>query len=189
MQLHGQLCAVLDAIWQGSDDRTSIARKSVSRLTEVDLLILAAWDLVSLVPQCVSEIDMSTPPDVRVYDKYGRMAFSATLKRKGDLGGQVAFVDYTDALYCIVVRDTAIPLPPNAVRRRSFSSLLLAMQLVRDHLDSVTLLPPELRERRLAEFASISAMDLLDLKSLSAAFPVVRSCLECYASAELGDSP
>ena len=150
------LATVLDRIWHSSpDDRSHLSRQVVGSLSEFDWLLLAAWDTSATFGPEPGIAELTLPSKIRVYDRYDKVFLTASLVVDPETNGNPRLIEYQGTRY-VVIADRESPFTPNipAPEGHDVSSLLLALQLVRNHLDSVLFLPPSLRRRRISEFAS-----------------------------------
>ena len=156
------LSSALDLVWHSSGPRLDIARKAVESLKPTALLQLVALDVANL---------LDIQPDTLVVDDETR---SATLKFGGtevalrlvnEIDG--AFVVYEEGVNVAVVGR------PEPTVCRSLANVLAAMQVARDHSDTMAFMPAELRERRMLSFAEEFGMKFKEFRRLVASFPVL----------------
>ncbi|MGJ4914166.1 hypothetical protein ACQR10_03615 [Bradyrhizobium sp. HKCCYLRH2060] len=123
-----------------------MATQVVSENSVGDKLQLLAVDLAVLLNRVPSSID------VRAAAGEVELAFNSDVV----LAKLVDFADdhdlaYPDAGICAKVFGDRIDAAPVT---RSLAGVLVAIQLARDHVDSILYLPQDIRERRLSDYAA-----------------------------------
>ena len=81
------------------------------------------------------------------------------------MAGEAIAVEFVDhCKYVLITEDS--PLLTNRTEKDSVAALLLALQIGRDHLSSILLLPGDLRSRRLEHAAKDLGMETAKLRAL-----------------------
>ena len=140
----------LETYKTGKRDIQGIAYDLLANLTTFDLLVLASWDVAStiLLPVEIDPRGMT----IKIYDRYDRQIFSATLVYREEVKDKPIFIDYPDSPYCVV--SDCPPLSDAVCPKHSFTSLLIALILIRDDLDDVLILGGALKWKKIKDLAA-----------------------------------
>ena len=171
------LSTFVDQLWRRPADRADLAEYLVARLGRFDRLVLAAWDVAATFGPPSGRLTVLPPGGMEVADNLGRLFLEAMVVGSHEAPSEhQPLITYRDWDMSVLVA----PSSPNIPNRSVFHDprgLLLAIQLIRDHLDSVLLQPRELRDRSIAQFAASSQLDQDQFRRLASWFPAV----EVYA--------
>jgi hypothetical protein len=164
-----RLSDVLDALWQSPKERRNIARRVVESLTETSRLILAAWDTAALFGPIGGRLDLSFPGSFTISDGWGKPFLTAEIALSSEVSAGAPLLLFSDTSWAVLHKSG--DFFPSATHKHSVASLLMAMQLIRDHLSSTLLKPAEMRHRELESFALQVDLDAEHFRRLAAWFP------------------
>lgn len=156
--------------------RLPVASSLLSQLKEEDIYALIGWDVFSMVYISGSTLDLSQLPFVKVIDKLGEVLLHAKIGKIARGDPYAHLITYTDTDYCVFVSKSIHPVIPEG-SVHTIASLLMAMYLINDHVDDVLLLPYELRQSMLSEFARNSTLSKDTFINLALTFPHIQQSL------------
>jgi hypothetical protein len=156
---------VLDEIWHSTGDRVEAAKHLSEKLTSQDWALLGAWDIAASWKLGSHEIDLSEDGQFRFVTASGDTILSARVASRTALPGEAVAVEFAGNIkYVLVDRDPSIAI--KRIERDSIETLLVALEIARDHLNSIVLLPREMRGRKLESIAQDLQIDVLKLRAL-----------------------
>jgi hypothetical protein len=172
-QTTSRLTDVLDILWHASDPRLrELATRLLPTLTDNNRLVLLAWDTAASFGPLGGRVDILAPRSFAVLDGWGKLLFSADLA-KSTQGHHIGpMLSYTDMPWAVFRKSG--DYAPTDTPRHSGASLLIAMQLIRDHIDSTILKPAEMRHRELDGFAQQAGVDADHFRRLTTWFPRIQ---------------
>src|SRR6266496_3506416 len=151
------LSLLLDELWRRPKERANLITNLVTSLTDADWLILAGWDTAATFGPPGGRLSLIQPQLIQITDPQ-------------------YLITYSDGNIHVVI-DKSSPNIPTSQFVHDPKSLLNAMQLIRDHLDSALLMPPDLRNAQITRFAVLSSLDDDSFRRLAAWFASIESYL------------
>jgi hypothetical protein len=151
LQTTSRLSNALDILWHSAHDRRVLAARLVEDLTQDACLILAAWDVAALTGPIGGQLTLTFPGSFSVSDGWGKPLFSAELALSSEVRKGRPLLLFSDISWAVFHKSG--DYAPSEPHKHSAASLLMAMQLIRDHINSTLLKPREMRHRELATFA------------------------------------
>jgi hypothetical protein len=166
--LDSNLKVALDTIWRARDRRAA-AQEAVRGLTPLDWLVLGAWDTAAVCATSGGTLRLAPPAEFSIEET----------SLLGPISGRVmegaegaAFLRFIDTNWSVrLTRTEAVPYSGEV--SHDPVSLLLALQLLRDHLDSLTLHPVETRQHAIARQARDAGADETHYRSLMEWLPEI----------------
>lgn len=162
------LTFLVDDLWK-SPHRALRVGQLVADLNEVDMLLLAGWDTAATCGPLTGTLRLTLPQTIEVTDDVGRVFLLATLVETHQATDHSCLITYWDTPQSVVL-DKASPNTPTGSTMHDPKGLLLALQLIRDHLDSVLLKPRDLRDQEIAEFAAAAGLQEEHFRRLASWF-------------------
>jgi hypothetical protein len=169
------LSSLLDELWRRPEERTNLITQLVTSLTDADWLILAAWDTAATFGPPRGRLNLM-PQLIQVIDNGGKLFLVVSLVKAKEITSSQCLITYVDEDICVII-DKSSPNIPTGQSVHDPKGLLIALQLIRDHLDSALLKPQDLRNAQIARYAALSSLDDDTFRRLATWFPAVESYL------------
>ncbi len=161
-----QLSNILDEIWHSRESRLEIAQREVKYLSLDSLLVLVGWDVGATCGLQYGKVLLERPDRIRIIN--GDITLlESRLTRDTTL---LELIRYSDSEYMASIDASSSYVPKKLHHEHSLSRLLLSLQIIRDHMDTVNLHPGDLRTKELAIFADEAQIDIEYFSSLSGWF-------------------
>lgn len=169
----------LDRIWKAPASARDVAKAELLRFSPDQWLVLAAVDVgAAFMPGVRGSITLGEREQAfAVTDPTGSRSINCTVTLDRNSPGHdssslakpiVVFRSFDVRVWSSEpITETQEPLQHDA------STVLFALQMIRDHLDSVILHPPELRTREIEEFASRADLSPEFFLELARWFPAI----------------
>jgi len=158
MQGATNLSVVVDELWRCSSDRLELARTVVKRLTTDDWLILTGWDFAATFGPISGSLTLIRPQLILVSDDWNRPLYKASLIRLDNFPNYSPLISYSGTNLGVIA-DWLPPAGRSGDVNRDPAMLLVALQFIRDHMDSTLLSPKALRLSRISSFADHCSLD------------------------------
>jgi|HubBroStandDraft_4_1064222.scaffolds.fasta_scaffold186158_2 hypothetical protein len=171
------LSSLIDELRHGSSERITLVDKISTKLNDADWYILSAWDVGATYCPFFGRLELSIPREIQVLDSWGNLFIMASLLKSKDYYIQPSLIEYQMSDYVVVI-DRSSPNIPSTQVIHNPRSLLIAMQLIRDELDSVLLDPPDLRNAQITSFSTTSEIGEEYFRRLITWFPAVEGYLK-----------
>jgi hypothetical protein len=147
------LGGVIDKIWQSSRPRQDVALEEVRRMDESDLLHVVAIDVCSAntalpVSSSFNEVEHVIAVEVASPQRFWRIAKGGSEPLA--TGQTLVYADIEETFAVSTIQGPTTSL---AKGNRKISNVLSALQVARDHSDSILFLPADMREKRLQVYA------------------------------------
>ncbi len=172
--MDSQLQIILDKLWHNPQKRNALSRGFVSELDDNGLLILSGWDTAASTGPANGKLLLNFPNYMKITDANDMFFLQAKLTHSYEDTKLVEIIKYRDLEYSVIV-DKSSPYVPQMHLDHSFSHLLVALQLIRDHIDSVLLWPNEMRRKKFSNFAKTSGLEFNHFLNLSKWFSAISS--------------
>ncbi len=170
------LSLLLDELWRRPKERANLITNLVTSLTDADWLILAGWDTAATFGPPGGRLSLIQPQLIQITDNWGKLFLVVSLVKADEITNPQYLITYSDGNIHVVI-DKSSPNIPTSQFVHDPKSLLNAMQLIRDHLDSALLMPPDLRNAQITRFAVLSSLDDDSFRRLAAWFASIESYL------------
>lgn len=175
---------LLDELWDRPIKRKRLSEQFVAELSTFDLLILAGWDTAAASALSLGTLTLLPPQGIEILDSQGQAWVIARIEKVGSVPAQKELIAYADANLVVVASEDS-PNTPKFQVSHDVSSLLIALQLIRDHLDSALIMPKDMREERIRRFAASARLPEPHFRRLSIWFPAISSYLEGTPQADV----
>ncbi len=170
------LSSLLDVLWKQANP-LQMVEWLVTQLTDSDWLILTGWDFAVTFCPALTGLDISSSGRVQVtVEPADGLFLVGSVVTSGPAPGNYCLHYEGTGIYVSV--DPASPTYPRGQFVRDPKGLLLALELIRDHLDSTLVLPPNLREARLRDWAELCGLEPNHFRKLSTWFPRIEQYLK-----------
>jgi hypothetical protein len=169
--------SIIDELWRRPPERGHLARGLLQNLTAWDWLLLAAWDTAATFGPSSGWVVFRQPTTFAIFDSSAELRLIAALVECDSTHDAQVIFEYRTTDRCVAL-DAASPDQPTIRETHDPAGLLLALQLIRDHLDTTLLKPPELRARDLARFARAANIGDDTFRRLSSWYPTVARHVE-----------
>ncbi len=169
------LSTALDQIWKSSGDRYALAETLTSSLQQSEWLVVAGWDTAASFGPVSGRLNLAGATEITVADAWDKTMLQAELCKKNSSGDKNLRIDFVDGSW-VVVSSSEIETKEDVLKHAG-ASLLVAMQLIRDHLDSALLRPEDDRAHRIDEFASMANLRPNHFRRLAAWYSQIASFL------------
>jgi hypothetical protein len=159
-----RLRRLLDTLRKTPEDQQAVCLRAFAEFGQEDWLVLAGLATAASLAPVGGRLDLALPDKIKVVDSLGKEMLDARLTAN-EVSGQQETLDFPGYPVSVSVVDS----PEPSKTRRSFDpvALVTAMRLIRDHLDSTSLKPRDLREKELAEFAAIAGLNVDTFRRLA----------------------
>lgn len=147
------LSSLIDELWKKPNEREELARQFIADLNFDSRLILSAWDTAATFGPPSGKLHLIQPNTMQVADSWGKVFLVANQVEESNKNNEQILISYYELNLC-VVSDKSSPTRPKDQFIHDFKSLLIALQFVRDYLDSVLIKPVELRNAEIEAFAA-----------------------------------
>ncbi len=166
------LASLLDELWQRPTERAALAEQLVAHLNDVEGFILVAWDLAATFGPSSGRLNLEPPRTIQIMDSWGKLFLAASLTEANETSNQQYLIMYRGKDIGLIIHESS-PNIPIARYVHDLKSLLIALQLIRDHLDSALFKPPELRNAQIVRFAASSGLEDDRFRRLASWFPTI----------------
>lgn len=153
-----QLSNILDMIWKNPRDGVSIVRSQIRDLSSYDWLVLAGWDTAASFGPVSGKLSLLKPNTIQISDSWGKIFIEGFLSKDDVESIERPLIIYLDVDWIVRLGDSS----PNKPRRslvRDPISLVLALQFVRDYMDSTLILPRDMRDSEILRFVNSVQLD------------------------------
>ena len=148
----GSLASIVDKLWTHTGARKRYAGRLLESLNWEGWLVLAGWDTAAAFCPPGGQLKLRPPGRITVLDDLGKITLVGRLVTTGKESPEESLIMYTSASKAVVL-DKSSPNIPKTRIARDPKGLLIALQQIRDHLDSLAFHPPELRRHMIGELA------------------------------------
>lgn len=152
---NGGLASIVDRLWTHAGERKRYAGRLLESLDWEGWLVLAGWDTAATFGPPGGQVKLRTPGTITVLDDLGKITLVARLVTTGKEGPEGGLIVYKGASKAVVL-DKSSPNIPKTRINRDPKGLLIALQQIRDRLDSLVFHPPKLRSHMIGELARYS---------------------------------
>lgn len=163
--------SILDSIWT-AQDRRAAAECKLGDLTNFDWLLLGAWDTAAICAPSGGSLRLSPPADFLIEGSLLPGGLRGRIVRAGAGTEEPPFLRFDGTPWRVLIVPSGA-LSSKANISHDPVSLLIAMELIRDHLDSPTLHPPALRRHAVTQQALEARIEDAHYLSLAAWFSEV----------------
>ena len=151
-----RLKGLLDDIWRKRLSFDGVHRDSLLGLSERDWMIIGAWDAAALLGPSGGQVRL-TDAGFDVCDTWGKHLFSGTVSSTGTARNSIR-IEFPDASKAVSVKRGGENEPITPVQHEA-CRLLVAMECIRDHLDSALLVNQSYRNEALGGMARSCGLD------------------------------
>lgn len=167
---------LIDFIWRASENKIVTAREAAKKMTSRDWLVLASWDVAASFGPVNGTISLGLSEEFTIADELERPWLSASVVRVTEHSIPRSSILYDQNSYCVVIKEAFHTIPRDQFRHDA-AKLLLVMQFVRYHLDSILLKSAEFRQSELSSFADFAGLEDQYFRSLIRWYPRVEALL------------
>jgi hypothetical protein len=172
-----RIATLLDTIWHSPDERWRSALAVVDHLDEDGWTILAAWATAANFGPPLATIKIGPAHRIEIADPDRALVLACRLEFAGASNGQTSLIAFTTRPYRVVADQQLSSYLPQGHVCFDPSSLLAAMQAIRDHSGSALLLPPEHRNEWAEEAASSCRLGTDTFRRLLSTWPEIATFL------------
>jgi hypothetical protein len=168
----GNLAAILDKLWTCAGERRRCAATLLQSLDREDWLVLAGWDTAATFCAPDGLVKLRPPGIITVSDALGGISLVAHLVTTGKKNPERSLIRYRGVPKAVELDESS----PNTPKKR-FShdpiGLLIALQQIRDRIDSMVFHPPELRSHMIDEISRYSGFSRDHVLRLTLWYPAI----------------
>lgn len=169
-----RLKEALDSIWQCHADCAALAVRLLSELDRTGWIILAAWSIAATFGPVFGCLQIGSQGEFVVSDAWRSDILSARVVQSLDIENTPTLIRFYGTQYGVVVNEDSPFLPHGRVVYRPVN-YLIALELIRDHIDSTLLLPRELRDQEIGRMAATAEMDDVLFRRLATWYQQIES--------------
>lgn len=167
---------LLDSIWHSSGQNSAHIESSMKGFSMSDFLILAGWDAAASFGPTYGKLLITHPNKIIVSDTGSKELFTFLLE-EAIVSNVEMHIQYQDSGLALVL-DSSSPNIPRRTFVHKFKSLILALQLIRDDLDTTFLKPLSLRTIEINRFAGMAQVEVDYFQRLSSWYPAIRAYVD-----------
>lgn len=139
-----------------------------SELPGRELVALVAWDAAASLGPYGGTLVLAESGSLSIYDSSGQLFFVFRIgSPPASPSASPCLIEYDDSSEICVCTDPYSPNAPNLRITHTISKLLIALQLVRNHVDALLQAPAELRGSRLSDLASECHLSVTEFARLA----------------------
>lgn len=165
-----RLNEILDCLWRDPATATAIAKNSLDRLAWQELCVLAAWDAAATYGPLGGRLQIAET-NFSVLDQWGGPTFAGIVVRSFEPQPN-ELISYTDCQLRSVGKSGF--RRNDAPVNHQVSELVVALEQIRDHLDSVLLRSGDERSRGISRLALASGLADDHFRRLAAWYPQLK---------------
>ncbi|WP_417783648.1 hypothetical protein [Terasakiella pusilla] len=154
------LASLLDEIWHSQTPQEA-ANDCLAKSSKKEVAIVSAWYVASLVEGNFNRVEIGEK-DFSIFSNKNQAAIKCDVLDGAD---NTNFILYYDDILMGISCDPAYSIKISTTKQ-SLSNLYQILQYIRDHIDSVLMLPGNLRKERFVYLSQKFGIDVLLLQSL-----------------------
>jgi hypothetical protein len=157
-----QLSSLLGELWRQPQEKTQLVQQMIANLDDADWLILVGWDVAATFGPSSGHVSLVRPQNIQITDMWGKLLLEAMLTDLDkDDNNRLQLIQYTASSKVVTLNESSPNIPNLSAGSLSHDpkNLLIAMQLIRYHLDSALLKPPDLRNAQIGLLAASADLD------------------------------
>jgi hypothetical protein len=173
----------LDNLWRNPRTSREIAPSELSTFAVWDWIVLSAWDTAASHGPVGGRLDINVTGQLCVLDAWGKPFFSAVVMPAADSTHTPLLLRLLPTQWVVVLTSSNSEAVPNPLEHDA-RGLFVALQLIRDHVDSALLKSRERRDADIAAFAASANLDSRHFRRLAAWYPQIEPHLVIGGSGE-----
>lgn len=151
------IATIVDKLWTHTGERKGYAGKLLASLDWNGWLVLAGWDTAAAFCPPGGQLRLRPPGIITVLDALGKIMLVARLVKTDKQSPEEGLITYKGASKTVALEKSSPDIPKTRIARDPIG-LLIALQQIRDRVDSLVLHPPELRSHMIGQLARYSGL-------------------------------
>lgn len=176
-----RLKEALDSIWHCRADCAALAAQLLGELDRAGWIFVAAWDTAAAFGPVIGGLRIDPQGAFVVSDAWRRDVVRARVVHTQDIEKTPTLIRFYGTQYGVAA-DEDSPFIPQGHLLHHPANLLIALELIRDHIDSALFLPRELRDLEIKRMAAAAEIDDVHFRRLATWYPQIEKSMSRTSS-------